>query len=77
MAFKKSNNNSNTNNGKFKLRQDHGSLFENENKKSDKSPDYTGRVNLDGIEYWVSAWIVKTPHGSFLSFNIGDSVENK
>ena len=39
-----------------------GALFKNNRKETDKHPDYTGNATIDGIEYWVSAWI-KEPSG--------------
>lgn len=33
-----------------------GVLFVNNNKKSDKSPNMTGSINIEGVEYWISAW---------------------
>lgn len=34
-----------------------GTLGRNRNPKSDRSPPYTGKANIDGVEYWVSAWV--------------------
>jgi hypothetical protein len=33
-----------------------GSIWKNEKKESDKHPDFTGSLNVGGVEYWVSAW---------------------
>jgi hypothetical protein len=33
-----------------------GSIWKNEKKETDKHPDFTGSLNVEGIEYWVSAW---------------------
>lgn len=33
-----------------------GSLFKNENPKSDRSPPMNGRVKIDGKEYWMSGF---------------------
>ena len=33
-----------------------GSIRKNDKKQSDKHPDFTGELNVDGILYWVSAW---------------------
>ena len=41
-----------------------GSLFRNQEKNSDKHPDYTGRAKVDGVEYWISAWIKQAQNGS-------------
>lgn len=34
-----------------------GVLFKNEEKQGEKSPDYKGRINVGGTEFWLSAWI--------------------
>ena len=33
-----------------------GSLWHNENKKSEKSPDFLGSVTINGIRYSLSGW---------------------
>jgi hypothetical protein len=33
-----------------------GSIWRNEKKETDKHPDFTGSLNVDGKDYWVSAW---------------------
>lgn len=33
-----------------------GSIWKNDKKDSDKHPDFTGSLNVGGVEYWVSAW---------------------
>jgi hypothetical protein len=33
-----------------------GSIWKNEKKEKDTHPDFTGSLNVSGVEYWVSAW---------------------
>lgn len=33
-----------------------GAIWPNKKKATDKHPDFTGDLNVDGKEYWVSAW---------------------
>ncbi len=33
-----------------------GSIWKNEKKETDSHPDFTGSLNVEGREYWVSAW---------------------
>jgi hypothetical protein len=33
-----------------------GSIWKNERKTTDKHPDFTGSLDVEGKEYWVSAW---------------------
>ena len=39
-----------------------GALFRNEQKKGQNSPDYMGRVNINGHEMYLSGWM-KTSKG--------------
>lgn len=53
-----------------------GALFINERKRNERSPDYTGRIDIDGTEYWLSGWKQKSRAGkTFLSLSLGDKVE--
>lgn len=33
-----------------------GAIWANQKKLTDRHPDFTGQANVDGAEYWVSAW---------------------
>lgn len=33
-----------------------GSIWKNDKKETEKHPDFTGSLNVEGKEYWVSAW---------------------
>lgn len=33
-----------------------GALFANKDRQSDNHPNATGTLNVDGREYWISAW---------------------
>jgi hypothetical protein len=33
-----------------------GSIWKNEKKETEKHPDFTGSVNVEGKEYWISGW---------------------
>ena len=48
-----------------------GSLFKNDRKDDAKFPDYKGSLNVDGTEYWLSAWIKVSKDGNqFMSLSI-------
>ena len=34
-----------------------GILSKNLNKTADNHPEYSGSINVDGTDYWLSAWI--------------------
>jgi hypothetical protein len=42
-------------------------LFKNDKGDNTKRPDYTGTINVDGIEFSLSAWIREGKKGKFMS----------
>lgn len=55
-----------------------GVLFKNDRKEKDSHPDYKGQCEIDGAEYWLSAWIKTGAKGKFmsLSFTAKDAPKN-
>lgn len=48
-----------------------GVLFKNDLEgKSENFPPYGGSLNVDGQEYWVSAWVKDGQNGKFFSLAI-------
>jgi hypothetical protein len=37
-----------------------GVLFKNDKGDNEKRPDYKGSAEIEGVQYWVSAWIRDT-----------------
>jgi hypothetical protein len=33
-----------------------GAIWKNDDKQEDRHPDFKGSLNVDGVDYWVSAW---------------------
>ncbi len=57
-----------------------GAIFRNKRKETDKHPDGTGTVNIEGVEYWVSSWNKTSKSGEpfrSLSFKRKDGNEAK
>lgn len=55
-----------------------GVLFENSNKKTDKHPDMTGKLNIDGTDFWIAGWWNESKKGvEFLSLALGDEIEEQ
>lgn len=54
-----------------------GVLFREQEKKSDKSPDYTGKVDVDGKEYRLAGWIKDGKRGKFLSLAVSEPQERQ
>lgn len=40
----------------MELKQNNGVLFKNGFQKTDKSPDYTGELDVNGVRYKIAAW---------------------
>lgn len=40
-----------------------GTLFKAKEKKSEKSPDYTGTINVNGVEMRLSGWLKESKAG--------------
>jgi hypothetical protein len=34
-----------------------GMIARNENRKTDNHPEFSGSLNVEGVDYWVSAWV--------------------
>lgn len=50
-----------------------GQVWRNEKKQTDNHPDFTGSLDVNGTEYYVSAWKRKSdanPKAPALSFSI-------
>jgi len=54
-----------------------GVLFKNDRKQTDKHPDYTGDITLDGVTYWLNGWKKDGQKGTFLSLSVGDRKDAK
>jgi uncharacterized protein (DUF736 family) len=48
-----------------------GAIFPAREKKTEKHPDMTGSLNVDGVEYYVSGWTKVSQKGQkFLSLSV-------
>lgn len=60
-----------------------GMLFRVRDKKSDRHPDLNGKINIAGIDYWLSGWWQKYPDAETgeertgVSLSIGEEVRSK
>ena len=48
-----------------------GILSKNDRKEKDSHPEYTGTARIEGVDYWISAWVKtkKDGSGKFFSFS--------
>jgi hypothetical protein len=48
-----------------------GALFRNERRENDRQPTHTGPLNVEGVEYWISAWTKESKAGKkFFSLSV-------
>ena len=52
-----------------------GALFKNDRREKDTHPEYKGSINVDGEEYWLSAW-VKTSNSGQKFFSLTVQAKN-
>ena len=41
-----------------------GSVFKNNEKKTDSHPDRSGSCLIDGVAYWISGWVKQDKNGN-------------
>lgn len=55
-----------------------GALFRNDRKEKDSHPDHKGTLNVDGVEYWLSAWVKTSKKGQkFFSLSVKPKEERQ
>jgi hypothetical protein len=54
-----------------------GVLFKNEKKDTDKHPDYTGKINVDGTDYRLAAWVREGKSGKFMSIKVSEFTQKQ
>lgn len=54
-----------------------GVLFKNDKKGNEKAPDYTGKMNVNGKEMRLAAWVREGAKGKFMSLSMSEPQEKK
>lgn len=47
-----------------------GALFRNDRRQKDTQPTHTGSINIEGVDYWLSAWVKEGKSGKFFSLSV-------
>ena len=47
-----------------------GTLGKNKRKEKDTQPDYTGSINVNGVNYWLSGYLKEGSDGKFFSLYV-------
>jgi hypothetical protein len=53
-----------------------GVLFKNDKATNERAPGYTGKVNINGKDYRLAAWVKEGKNGKFFSLKVSE-FENK
>ena len=54
----------------YEQKPNRGTLFPNDTRTTDAHPDFKGDFNIDGVNYWISAWKKAGSRGEFLSLSV-------
>lgn len=54
-----------------------GALFKNDRKQAESHADYNGTLNVDGVEYYLNAWVRDGKKGKFFSLSIKPKGEQR
>lgn len=54
-----------------------GILSKNLNKTADNHPEYSGSLNVDGTDYWLSAWIKESSKDGKKFFSLSIKPKDK
>jgi uncharacterized protein (DUF736 family) len=55
-----------------------GAIFKNSDKTAENQPDYTGKINVDGVEKRIALWIRESAAGNkYMSASISDPMPAK
>lgn len=49
-----------------------GILFKNDKRGNDKAPDYSGKINVNGTDMRLAAWVKEGKNGKFMSLKVSE-----
>ena len=47
-----------------------GTLGRNKRREKDSHPEFTGKLNVEGREYWLSGWVKESNGEKFFSLSV-------
>lgn len=47
----------------YEIKPNTGYLFKAKERATDKHPEYTGTINIEGREYWLAGWVNEAKSG--------------
>ena len=47
-----------------------GALFRNNRKERDTQPDYNGKINVEGRDFYLNGWLKEGKNGKFFSLSV-------
>jgi len=52
-----------------------GALFRNNKRANERAPEFTGNINVDGVEKRIAAWVKESRAGNkFFSIKVSDPI---
>jgi len=54
-----------------------GVLFKNDKIENERSPNYKGNITVDGVDYWLSAWIKEGKSGKFMGLALSPKEQQR
>lgn len=55
----------------YEVKDNTGSLFHNQEKRSENFPDYSGTLRMEGRDWWISGWKKTSKDGKpYLSLSV-------
>lgn len=46
-----------------------GIMYRNDRKEKESHPEFTGSINVDGVDYWLSGWVKEGKSGKLKGRN--------
>jgi hypothetical protein len=56
-----------------------GAMFLQEEKKTENHPDFSGSINIAGVDHWISGWkkVSKDGEYKFISLSLGEAKKSQ